>query len=717
MNKFKEITNYKKTILGIMVIAVLLLMNTYGHDSAHYNLTLASINNSGLQTYTPHFSYPKGEYTLSVNGSGAFSIYTADGNLLYEGNSGDVITLTLEKDESDIIFCSGKSDNLASFTIEKKGGLFIDIPFIALFIVGILSFTFYKKNKKGELDAHDFSQIILVGIAVLATFPAFTDSIIFGHDLNFHLYRIEGIKDGLLAGQFPVRIHPIHNNGYGYITPNVYPELFFYIPALFRILGMSAVTAYHTFLFFINIATAVVMYISAKGITNSVFAGQLASIIYTFSTWRVINLYYRAALGEALAMIFFPLVFYGIYCVLKGDHKKWWILTLACTGVFMSHIISTVMAALIIVTFLIVFWKNLIQKERLLAFVKMGSATVALNAWFLVSFLTYYLGLDLSIKHIPENTEYYQHALFPSQLFNLLGTKFGYSYLLDQGVMHDMSATLGVGTSICLIFSVCYLFMTKNRPKEKNFVLTCFSMGLILIFMTTTVFPWRIMQQNSLLNSLCGIVRLPSRFLSPASAVIVLVACIYIADLIKDKKGQIVVLSFMAFVSIFAFTVWGTAYTTQNSPVLKKGEAVSAYGAVGFDNEYYIYGTYPDLLVANEYKTSSDVILLDYEKDRTNIQLSLEGAGNGSWVEVPLLYYPGYTAKDNLGNKLKIADGNNHVLKVLLEEGSSTVNISYTGLWYFRIAEIISLLTIGWFIISLKKQRRETIIQKKGLRV
>ena len=706
MNKFKGITNYKKTILGIVVTAILLLLNTYGHDGAHYNLTLASVNNSGLQTYAPHFSYSKGEYTLSVNGSGAFFIYTADGNLLYEGYPGDMITLNLEKDESDIIFCSSKSDNIASIIIEKKGGLFNDHIFIALFIVGILSYVLYNKNKKEVIGDYDYSQIIFVGIAILATFPAFTDTIIFGHDLNFHLYRIEGIKDGLLAGQFPVRIHPTHNNGYGYITPGVYPELFFYIPALLRIWGMSAVTAYHTFLFCINIATAVVMYISAKGITNSAFAGQMASIIYTFSTWRVINLYYRAALGEALAMIFFPLVFYGIYCILKGDHKKWWILTLACTGVFMSHIISTVMVALIIVTFLIVFWKDFIQKERLHAFVKMGVSTVALNVWFLAGFFTYYLGLDLSIKHIPENTEYYQHALFPSQLFNLLGTKFGYSYLLDQGVMHDMSATLGVGISICLIFIVCYHFMTKNNIKEKAFVLSCFLMGLILVLMTTTIFPWRIIQQNSLLNSLCGIIRLPSRFLSPASAIIVLVACICIADLIKNKKEQIVTLSIGAFVSIFAFTVWGTAYTTQNSPVLKKGEAVSTYGAVGFDNEYYIYGTNPNLLVANEYKTSSDVILLDYEKDRTNIQLSMEGAGEGSWVEVPLLYYPGYTAKDNLGNKLKIEDGNNHILKVLLEEGSTCVNISYTGLWYFHIAEIISLVAIGWFVWYLKKSKQ-----------
>ena len=75
-------------------------------------------------------------------------------------------------------------------------------------------------------------------------------------------------------------------------------------------------------------------------------------------------------------------------------------------------------------------------------------------------------------------------------------------------------------------------------------------------------------------------------------------------------------------------------------------------------------------------------------------------------MEVPLLYYPGYTAKDNLGNKLKIEDGNNHVLIVLLEEGSTCVNISYTGLWYFHIVEIISLVAIGWFVWYLKKSKQ-----------
>ncbi|MBQ4258982.1 MAG: hypothetical protein IJB84_01800 [Lachnospiraceae bacterium] len=705
MKHLKSLLSYKKTLVGLLVLLILLLLNGYGTDKAHYSLSAESVNQRGQQVHTPHFSYPKGEYQLSVDGSGRYFVYTADGNLLHEGNAGTTTTFVLEKDESDIIFCCEETGMLSSFTIVKEGSLYSDVTFISLFVVAFIAFALYKKNKKGPLDDNDISQLILIGIAVLATFPAFTDTILFGHDLNFHLYRIEGIKDGLLAGQFPVRVHPTHNNGYGYITPGVYPELFFYIPAIFRILGMSAVTAYHTFFFCINIATAFTMYFSVKGITKSSFAGQLAAIVYTFSTWRVINLYYRAALGEALSMIFFPLVFYGLFCILRGNHKKWWILTIGCTGVFMSHIISTVMVALMIVVFLIVFWKDFIQKDRFLAFVKMGVTTVTLNAWFLAGFLTYYLGLDLSIKYFPENTEYYQHALFPSQLFNLLGTRFGYSYLLDQGVMHDMSATLGVGITVALVFVFCYHFLKKNETAEKTFAQTLFWMSLMMVLMTTTIFPWRIIQQSPLLNSFCGTVRLPSRFLSPASACITILACVYVVDFIKDKKAQTATLAIVALVSIFAFTVWGSAYTTSQGPVVKKGQAVSTSGAVGFDNEYYIQGTSPYMLEANRYNTGGGAQLVEYEKDRTNIDLVLSGATEGSWVEVPLLWYPGYKAKDNAGNRLEIVDGDNHVLRVLLENGSTQVHISYTGLWYFRIAELISLLTIGWFIWAYKKKK------------
>lgn len=60
-------------------------------------------------------------------------------------------------------------------------------------------------------------------------YPLLNEYIIVGHDLAFHLNRIEGIKKGLLSGQFPVRIHPTHFGGYGYATPIMYPEMLLYI--------------------------------------------------------------------------------------------------------------------------------------------------------------------------------------------------------------------------------------------------------------------------------------------------------------------------------------------------------------------------------------------------------------------------------------------------------------------------------------------------------
>ena len=48
---------------------------------------------------------------------------------------------------------------------------------------------------------------------------------------------------------------------------------------------------------------------------------------YLFSGYFLHNSYYRAAVGETLAMIFLPLVFVGVRLITFGDYKKWWVLT------------------------------------------------------------------------------------------------------------------------------------------------------------------------------------------------------------------------------------------------------------------------------------------------------------------------------------------------------------------------------------------------------
>ena len=469
--------------------------------------------------------------------------------------------------------------------------------------------------------------------------------------------------------------------------------------------------AYNTFLFGVNVATALIMYYSAKGMSKSKYVGLIASIIYTLSTWRVMNLYYRAAIGEALAMVFFPLVIYGLYCLLKGDKKKWWVLALGCTGVYQSHVISTVFVVITIIAAVLMFIKNFISDRRWLGFFKAGVLTVLLNLWYLVSFITYYFGLDMAIRHTKENTEFFSNAIFPTQLFNIFNTNFGYSQLLDKGMRSDMSLSLGVGVTICLVIGIAYfIFRKKKEIKNESFVFGIFAFGVLLLFMATTLFPWELLQQNKLINMFAGTVRMPWRFLSLASPIFCIAAAIIIGAVSKSDMSKRIVIMVTCFVCTITFVSWGTAYTTQLDPALKKGYAVSTSGAVGLDNEYYVVGTNADRLTAEKYETSDGVKVDSYYKSGTNIEAEVSGAKNGSYIEVPLLYYPGYSAKDNNGNKLETEDGTNHVLRINLQNGTDTVKIKYSGLWSFKLADAVTILTLlGMAALWFYHKRRNLI--------
>ena len=87
-----------------------------------------------------------------------------------------------------------------------------------------LAGDFMFKNKK-------YTVCYLV-IILMASIPLFNNYLIRGHDIYFHLMRIEGLAQGLGAGEFPVRIQPAWYDGYGYAVSVFYSDLFLYPAAL-----------------------------------------------------------------------------------------------------------------------------------------------------------------------------------------------------------------------------------------------------------------------------------------------------------------------------------------------------------------------------------------------------------------------------------------------------------------------------------------------------
>ena len=168
-----------------------------------------------------------------------------------------------------------------------------------------------KENCVVKKDKWLMALICIMGICI--TSLPLLGSVIYNangaaQDTFFHTQRIWSIKNALEAGQFPVRVYSEIYNGYGYGAPLLYPELFLYIPAILCMIGVPLSVSYNFFLIMVNAATIIIAFYSYKQITKSAFVGVMAALMYTLSTYRMLDLYTRGSMGEFLALIFCPLV-------------------------------------------------------------------------------------------------------------------------------------------------------------------------------------------------------------------------------------------------------------------------------------------------------------------------------------------------------------------------------------------------------------------------
>lgn len=127
---------------------------------------------------------------------------------------------------------------------------------------------FYEKWRHKLLDRKWTNQLLAYMLIVFfASLPLCSPYLFDGHDLPFHLLRIEGIREGIQSGHFPVRIQPNWLNGYGYGVSVFYGDILLYFPAILRIFGCSVQNAFKLFVLFygISLSDRSVIWLSGKG--------------------------------------------------------------------------------------------------------------------------------------------------------------------------------------------------------------------------------------------------------------------------------------------------------------------------------------------------------------------------------------------------------------------------------------------------------------------
>ncbi len=605
--------------------------------------------------------------------------------------------------------------------------------------------------------------LIVAILALFASLPLFDPYLITGHDMGFHLERIEALAANLKIGQFPSRISADWLNGKGYAASIFYGDLFLMIPAVLRLFGASVQFAYKTYIFLINIATAGVSFICFKKLMGNRLGAIIACVIYVFAPYRLVCLYSRAAVGEYTALVFYPLVFLGLMRLyrisvggntceadgvnvkngvrggngLRGTMVRLLPLVIGVTGIINCHVLSGIIVAIFIICFALINWKKTFTRDVLVGIGFTTAAVLLLNLWYIVPFVQV-MADGIGVMGLKQNGRFRSNGTYLWQVLSLFprpGISLSSEEIIGEARPMEMVVTIGAGIITIVSYAVMKAYgllgrNTKIDSNENNGIIVMdglFVVSLLTIFMTTPLFPWDGLKRISgVMNSLITNVQFPFRFLSVAVLCIALLTGLMIeclADIpvnihILDQSKRDALVSTRMLLSIFATAVVIVSIISASYYMTEKGTSDEFTYIVDEFEEGGIMGAeYLPSGTAEDYDTnyndpySETAVINSWRRDNGRIYVNVtNGSADFADVAVPFIYYRGYRAFDVASNgAVEVTKDNNGFAKLRIGAGySGEICVLYREPVLWRVCEIISLLSlIILIVVACKKEKHK----------
>lgn len=576
-----------------------------------------------------------------------------------------------------------------------------------------------------------YSALAIVALVAVACLPLGLDYIIYGHDLTVHLTRIEGLKAGLLAGQFPVRMNPDIVSGKGYPFSLMYADLLLYPAAFLRILGFSLQTVYKLYVACITLATALITRYVLRRMFNNETVALAGTALYLLAPYRLTNVYVRASVGEYSAMMFLPLVVYGLWRIYrqKPDEKAepwcWVSLALGFTGLLQTHLLTSVMTGFLTAIFCIAYAKRTFRRPVLLSLCKAAGVAVVWNLWFLVPLAQYMIQGVCRIAGRYDAANLQDSAVMLGQMFMLFGKGTGTAQSIKLGMEDEMPLALGTALGLgALALAAAMLDPAVRKSDRKT---TCISLwalgfGALCVWMASDLFPWYdvYLSENPLVkafSSLLGKLQFAWRFLSPASLLLTFCAAGALT-LLWNKRRELSKQIAMVLVLLTLIPAGYLMYDTCDKSAVVHYISLGSMGMSSSlkesqlaGGEYLPYDLSDELSPAQFNDTNfyfdEGVEAESYSRGQLSVTFTATNTNDTeSTVVVPLFAYPGYELTDTAGTaQLSRQDG--YLIVVLPAGYSGTVTIRWAGFWYWRVFDLISLAGIAATVVFWVRRRRQ----------
>lgn len=547
------------------------------------------------------------------------------------------------------------------------------------------------------------NQIILIGVLLFVSFivsiPMYAGGLPSGDDWLFHLLRIEGLKDALQSGQVPVRINPLFFNGYGYAVSLFYPDLFLYIPALLRLGGLNLIASYDIFIALLSMATFIAAYYCGKGISKSRYTGIIIAVVYCLSQYHLQNIYTRFALGEVQAFIYLPFIVYGLYNFIYETFDKPYLFVVGFTGLIYCHLISAVLAFIVSLFIMIFGLRHIVKDSKKIPKLLLAALfTVGLTCAFWLPMLE-----QMTTNKFSFELEYWS-------TLQDMAADFGHIFMISYKIGYGY-CSIGVE-----LFILCALRLLLIRPgksagpedrKKIKIADGALIVGFVLVFAASNLFPWGYMP------AFMKNIQFPWRLFSLATLLFSVAIGIIFGAIFPRKKyiGMALILIVMT-----ASAVSTLQHSVTYAELPKYDEVRNTYPDTGY--QYVPLGLDGSILkeLPSEVSTDSGENL---RYERNGVKLTIEYPSAGNYINVPLIFYKGYTAKaiDGAGMEyaLPIVYGKDKNIQIACSTVTApcTIIVDYTGTTAQDVSFALSL-TMCFFIIAVVLRRQHRLSRRIG---
>ena len=388
---------------------------------------------------------------------------------------------------------------------------------------------------------------------------------------------------------------------------------------------------------------------------------------------------------------------------------------ISMAGMLQSHMLTAEIACMVLLLLVIVYCRRIFHKEVILAGCGAVAVALGLSAWFLIPFLDYMLFGRFNINSIRNNDIMIQRqGTFLSQVFAVFDNAVGQS--LDSGAGTAGDFTQGVGLflmlSVIILMLLCiWGYLKQEERRNRQITITAAGLGALMVVMSTLYFPWdRLCRISRIFRYIIVKIQFPWRFTGVAVGLLVVVWCAVLNYTEREYDRRKKVITICLAVGILLLSV-GHFVIDLNQRAeriqVRSVEEMDTFVASG--EEYLPVDTVLDKLKTQELYKDDSVEISDVVYRGTSITMHVKNtSAQQVGLELPRLYYAGYQALEVTDEgqhfPIEVTDGTNHVIKLMIpEQTEGNITLSFREPWYWRLAEIITLLSAGIVILYTYK--------------